>query len=99
MPWWEPANADALDGAAACDPAHPQLEATPAHKPVVHKQAVYVPIMHAATTDALDATAAVDAVQLDANPAQQVVVQKEAALAADSSKATQVSHTDWSKYT
>ena len=34
--WWEPANADALDGYADWDPD--QLAAAPAQVPVVHKQ-------------------------------------------------------------
>ena len=36
MPWWEPANADALDGYADCDPV--RLEPKSARDPVVHQQ-------------------------------------------------------------
>lgn len=35
VPWWEPANADALDAYADCDPV--QLEAAAAQVPVVQK--------------------------------------------------------------
>ena len=91
----EPAIADALDGAAACDP--PRQEDTAA-QPVVHNQAVHIPSVHLPTAHAVDGNAAVDAVQVDVNTAQELVVQKEASLAADSSMvyhtAGQVGHTD-----
>ena len=37
MPWWEPTNADALDGAAACDSC--RLRASLSQESLVHKQA------------------------------------------------------------
>ena len=91
----EPAIADALDGAAACDPPRQEDNAA---QPVVHNQAVHIPSVHSPTAHAVDGNAAVDAVQVDVNTAQELVVQKEASLAADSSMvyhtAGQVGHTD-----
>ena len=60
MPWWKPANADALGGYADCDPV--QLEAALAQVPVVHKQP------EAATGSNMKSTAAGQAF----NPANQV---------------------------
>ena len=50
MPWWEPANADALDGYADCDPV--QLEAAVAQASVVHKESQAPTSLHMSSTAA-----------------------------------------------